>query len=68
MKAGGKYNYDVRYHLGGQKAWLRNSSVFDVKEVRKPPRKEQGCKRQAKQSLRSSSMRTSRVETPGGCL
>ena len=37
-------------------------------QVAKPSRKEQGCKRQAIQSLRSSSMRTNRVETPGGCL
>lgn len=69
MKAGRKYNYDgggVRYMWA--KVWFRNSSVFEVKKVWKPPRKEQGCKRQAIQSLRSSSMRTNRVETPGGCL
>jgi hypothetical protein len=39
-----------------------------VTQVAKPSRKEQGCKRQAIQSLRSSSMRRNGVETPGGCL
>ena len=69
MKAGRKYNDDGEsVRCMNAKAWFRNSSVFDVKKVWKPPRKEQACKRQAIQSLRSSSMRTNRVETPGGCL
>ncbi len=42
--------------------------MFDCKKVAKQSRKEQGCKRQAIQSLRTSSKRSNRVETPGGCL
>jgi hypothetical protein len=42
--------------------------VFDCKKVAKQSRKEQGCKRQAIQNLRTSSKRSNRVETPGGCL